>query len=163
MKNILFAQFCRSPPFLDSPVKGTASLRAKREQGQYVAQNAFLARLQKGKPGTRPTSPARCATYWSSYIDFLECSCDVVLLAPVIRPRHVWSHYLCASYGTNVEILRFTRDSRGTLSVISCYDIIHLLQSFKTEQDSIEACHVNSHISKFFYYIIIYKYCYLII
>jgi len=40
-------------------VKGTASRRAKGEQGQYVAQNAFLAWLQKGKLGTRPTSPAR--------------------------------------------------------------------------------------------------------
>lgn len=98
-----------------NPVKGTTSRRAKREQGQYVAQNGFLARLQRGKPGTRPTSPARCATYWSSYIDFLECSCDVVLLASVIRPRYVWSHYLCASYGVNVKILRFTQDSRNSV------------------------------------------------
>lgn len=56
--DIPFVQLYRGPSFVTS-VKGTASRWAKGEQGQYVAQNAFLASLQKGKPGTRPTSPAR--------------------------------------------------------------------------------------------------------
>lgn len=56
--DIPFAQFYRDSPFV-TYVKRTTSRWAKGEQGQYVAQNAFLAWLQKGKPGTRPTSPAR--------------------------------------------------------------------------------------------------------
>lgn len=56
--DIPFAQFYRGPPFV-TYVKRTTSRWAKGEQGQYVAQNAFLAWLQKGKSGTRPTSPAR--------------------------------------------------------------------------------------------------------
>lgn len=140
------------------PVKGTASRWAKREQGQYVTQNAFLTRLQKGEPGTRPTSPARCATYWSSYIDFLECSCDVVLLASVIRPRHLWSHYLCASYGTNVEILRFTRDSKGNSIRYFLLRYYTLAAVFWIQQSSIDEASYMKIIFEIYYLIILKKF-----